>query len=117
MTNLNYSNITMANVTNPIIIDYTYSGNSGSFTSDVPSVNQMVIDHLTVTGASNAGSLVGLTNSTSSISNLTLSNINITAQTGLVIANASNVTMSNYTIHVSSGAQIIDSNIVGKTGF
>lgn len=116
MSNLKYSNITMSNVGNPIIIDYTYTGNTGTYTSDVPSVNNMTIDHLTVTGAQNAGSLIGLTTS-NSINNLTLSNINITAQTGLVITNATNVTMSNWTINVASGNQIIDSNIVGKTGF
>ncbi len=117
INNLSYSNITMANVPNPIIIDYLYSSNTGTNLTDVPSVTNMIIDHLTVTGASNAGSLIGLANTTNSISNLTLTNLNISAQTGLVLSNASNVTMSNYVINVTSGNQVIATNTVGGSGY
>ena len=113
MSNLQYSNITMTNVTNPIVIDLNYNGTS-SYPGDIPSVNGFSINQLTVTGAANAGSLVGLTNSI--LQNITLSNINITAKTGLVLTNASGVTINNATINVSSGKSIIATNAQG-TGF
>ncbi|MFC4232825.1 glycoside hydrolase family 28 protein [Parasediminibacterium paludis] len=113
MQNLSYSGITMTNVTYPIIIDLNYNG-SAPYPADIPSVNGVTIDHLTVTGAKNAGSLVGLTNSI--LQNITLSNLNITAQTGLILTNGANINMSNYVINVASGKSIIATNATG-TGF
>ncbi|QKG52908.1 glycoside hydrolase family 28 protein [Hymenobacter sp. BRD67] len=113
--NVNYSNITMTGVTNPLVINMAYALNpNNSYPADIPSVNGMTIDHLTVTGAKNAGSLVGLT--TLPILNLTLSNLTISAQTGLVMQNATGVVMSNWVINVTSGKSIITQNVQG-TGF
>lgn len=113
--NLSYSQITMTNVTNPLIIDLAYSLNSNNgYASDIPSVSGLTIDQLSVTGAKNAGSLVGSTNSL--LQNLTLSNLQISAQTGLVLQNARNITMSAYRIQVSSGQSVIAQNATG-TGF
>lgn len=113
--NLSYSQITMTNVTNPLIIDLAYSLNSNNgYASDIPSVSGLTIGQLSVTGAKNAGSLVGLTNSL--LQNLTLSNLQISAQTGLVLQNARNITMSAYRIQVSSGQPVIAQNAMG-TGF
>lgn len=113
--NLSYSQITMTNVTNPLIIDLAYSlNNNNGYASDIPSVSGLTIDQLSVTGAKNAGSLVGLTNSL--LQNLTLSNLQISAQTGLVLQNARNITMSAYRIQVSSGQSVIAQNATG-TGF
>lgn len=111
MQNLSYSDITMTNVTNPIIITFSYNGNA-SYPTDIPSVNGIKIDHLTVTGSKNAGSLVGLINSM--LQNITLSNINISAQTGLVLTNGTNIIMSNYVINVKSGKSIIATNVTGS---
>jgi len=113
MQNLQYSNITMTNVANPIIIDLNYNGTS-SYPGDNPSVNGFSINQLTATGCSNAGSLVGLSNSI--LQNINLSNLNITAKTGLILTNASGVTISNSVINVSSGKSIIATNATG-TGF
>lgn len=113
MQNLHYTGITMTNVTNPLIIDLNYNGSAPNPT-DIPSVSGVYIDHLTVTGSRNAGSLVGLT--TSMLQNISLTNMNISAQTGLVLTNGANITMSNYTITVISGKTIIATNATG-TGF
>jgi polygalacturonase len=113
MQNLSYSGITMTNVTNPIVIDLNYNG-SAPYPVDIPSVNGVTIDHLTVTGAKNAGSLVGLTNSM--LQNITLRNLNITAQTGLILTNGANINMSNYVINVATDKSIIATNATG-TGF
>ncbi len=113
MQNLHYTGITMTNVTNPLIIDLNYNG-SAPYPTDIPSVNGVYIDHLTVTGSKNAGSLVGLTNSM--LQNISLTNMNISAQTGLVLTNGANITMSNYNITVVTGKSIIATNATG-TGF
>jgi polygalacturonase len=114
LQNLYYSNITMKNVTNPIVINLAYS-TSTTDPTDIPAVNGFYINNLTITGASNAGSMVGLTNSI--LQNINLSNITISAKTGLVITDASGVTLSNYKITVTSGNQIIATNVTGNRGF
>jgi polygalacturonase len=119
MTNLTYSNITMQNVTNPIVINLAYSA-AGYPASYIPMVNGFTITNLTSTGtSSNAGSLIGLSNSI--LQGITLSNVNITASTGMVISNANNVTISNSTINgvvVAPGtSNIIATNVTGRTGF
>jgi len=113
MQNLHYSNITMTNVTNPLVINLAYSTDN-TYPSDIPAVSGMYIDQLTVTGSKNAGSLVGLSNSL--LNNINITNTNITAQTGLVLTNAIAVTLSNCTINVSSGKSVIATNAQG-TGF
>ena len=71
----------------------------------------MFIDQLAVTGARNAGKLIGLSNSM--LQHISLTNMNISAQTGLVLTNAANITMSNYVINVTGGAYIISTNAIG----
>lgn len=113
--NLTYRQITMTDVENPLIIDLAYSLNSNNgFPNDIPAVSDLTIDQLMATGAKNAGSLAGLTNSL--LQNLTLSNLQISAQTGLLLQNARNVTMSSYRIQVGSGQSVITQNTTG-TGF
>jgi polygalacturonase len=114
MQNLYYTNITMSKVTNPIVVDLAYS-TSTTYPTDIPAVNGFYINNLTVTGASNAGSMIGLSNSL--LQNINFSNINITAKTGLVITDASGVTLSNWKINVTSGNQIISTNVTGNKGF
>lgn len=71
----------------------------------------MFIDHLAVTGARNAGKLMGLFNST--LQHISLTNMNVSAQTGLVLTNAANITMSNYVINVTGDTSIIAINAIG----
>ncbi|MBO2031336.1 glycoside hydrolase family 28 protein [Siccationidurans ginsengisoli] len=113
--NVSYSHITMTNVKNPLVINMAYALNpNNTYPTDIPSVVGMTVDHLTVTGAKNAGSLVGLT--TLPIQNLTLSNLTISAETGLVIQNATGVVLSNWVINVASGKPVSTQNVQG-TGF
>jgi len=114
MQNLYYTNITMKNVTNPIVVDLNYS-TSTTYPTDIPAVNGLYINNLTVTGAANAGSMIGLSNSL--LQNINFSNITITAKTGLVLTDISGMTMSNWKITVSSGSQIISTNVTGNKGF
>jgi len=118
MTNLKYSNITMTNVANPLVIDLTYSAATAPATY-VPLVNGFTIDNLTVTGSSNAGSLIGLPNSL--LENITLNNINISGNSPLVITNAQNVSITNAIINgvnVTPGSNNISAtNVTGTTGF
>jgi polygalacturonase len=114
LQNLYYTNITMTNVTNPIVVDLNYS-TSTQYPTDIPAVNGFYINNLTATGSSNAGSMVGLTNSL--LQNINFSNINISAKTGLAITDASGVTLSNWKITVTSGKQIISTNVTGNKGF
>lgn len=113
MQNLHYSNITMVNVTNPLVIDLAYNLNPNtSFPTDVPAVNGLYIDKLTVTGSKNAGSLVGLSNSI--LQNINLSNVNISAQAGMVVTNATAFNLSNWMVSVSSGKALITTNVTGS---
>ena len=112
--NVKYSNIKMTNVENPIVINMAYSSKTGSYPTDTPSVNGFVIDSLVATGASGpAGSLVGL--SGAYLKNITLSNVNISAKTGLVLTDATGVTLCNVVITPSSGADIIATNVTYNT--
>jgi len=118
MTNLKYSNITMTNVTNPLVIDLTYSPPTAP-AAYVPLVNGFTIDNLTIIGSSNAGSLIGLSNSI--LQNITLNNINISANSPLVITNANNVSITDAIINgvsVTQGSSNISAtNVTGRTGF
>ena len=113
--NLAYSQITMTDVTNPLIIDLAYALNANNnYPTDIPAVGNITISQLTATGAKSAGSMVGLTNSL--IQNLTLSSVQISAQTGLVLQNARNVTMNNWSVQAAKGQSLITQNVTG-TGF
>ncbi len=118
MSNLNYTNITMTNVQNPLVLNFLYSSNSGNNPTDVPSLTGLTIDHLTSTNTapnSNCGDMEGLT-TTATVSNVTLSNLNMSAQTGLIISNITNVNLTNCVFNVATGKQIIATNCTG-TGF
>ena len=116
--NLYYSNITMSKVTNPIVIDMNYS-TSTTYPTDIPSVNGLYINNLTVTGASNAGTIAGITNGL--VQNVVFSNVNITATTGkMTISNAAGVTLTNCIINkaaAKSGTNVILTNVTGTRGF
>ncbi len=116
--NLYYSNITMSKVTNPIVVDMNYS-TSTTYPTDIPSVNGLYINNLSVTGASNAGTFNGITNGL--IQNVVLSNVNITASTGkMTFTNAAGITMTNCIINkaaAKAGTNVILTNVTGTRGF
>jgi polygalacturonase len=116
MTNLSYSNITMQNVTNPLVINLAYSAPTIPVTY-IPIVSGFTINNLTITGSANAGSLVGLSNSI--LQNITLSNINITASSPLIITDANNVTITGsingVTLAPGMSSSVIDTTNITKT--
>ncbi|HWK05056.1 MAG TPA: glycosyl hydrolase family 28 protein [Puia sp.] len=115
ITGLSYTNTTMTNVTNPLIITFTYSQNGNvPNQTDTPSVNGFTITNLTATGSKNAGSLIGLSNSL--LQNIALTNVTIQAKTGMTLENAAGVNFQNVNIAVQSGAKITTRNVTG-TGF
>ena len=76
--NLYYSDITMTKVTNPIVIDMAYK-TSGNYIVDTPTVKGLYINNLTVTGASNAGTIAGITGSPTTnglVNNVVFNNCN-----------------------------------------
>lgn len=113
--NVSYSDITMEDVKNPILITFAYKDNkTENITTDIPSVNGFFINNLTVVGSKNAGKIIGLPESF--LKNIKLSNVKIQAGTGMVIENATEVDFSNVEIKVEKGNTIITTNVKG-TGF
>jgi polygalacturonase len=126
MTNLSYSNITMQNVENPIVVTMDYSGD-GTGTSLIPTVNGLTINNLTVTGSANAGTLFGIANGVSTLQNITLSKVNISTVTNtppnstIQIGYANNVIISNSIVNgvaVAPGSgSITATSVTGNIGF
>jgi polygalacturonase len=120
--NLYYSNITMTGVTNPIVIDMDYSGDVGSYATDIPSVNGLYINNLTSTGSSNDGTITGTSGSL--VQNINFSNVSLTTKSGgaanITIAYAAGVKFSNVVINgsaASNGGNVITTNVTGTSGF
>ncbi|MHC1704212.1 MAG: glycoside hydrolase family 28 protein [Tenuifilaceae bacterium] len=113
--NVSYSNITMEDVKNPIVITFAYTAKKDeAITTDIPSVNGFFIKNLTVKGSKNAGKIIGLPESL--LQNIELSDVNIQAQTGMILENAKGVKFNNVKIQVVKGKEITTTNVEG-TGF
>jgi polygalacturonase len=109
-----YAHLTMAGVSTPISILAYYPSvpadgdPAQAVTSTTPYYHDITITKVTATAATTAGQIVGLPER--AISALTLSSVNITASTGVMVRNAT-VTTSSATIRPSSGsAWILQSN-------
>lgn len=110
--NVSYSDITMEDVTNPIVITFAYTAKKDEvITTDIPSVNGFTINNLTAKGSKNAGKIIGLPESY--LQNLKLTNVSIKAKTGLVIENAKGVEFKNVNIQVEKGNAITKNNVEG----
>jgi polygalacturonase len=118
--NLNYSDLTMTNVPNPIFITSYYanggannpnppsSAPAGTVDSTTPVWENINISNLTSTdsaSSSNAGTIFGLPYEY--VQNLTFNDVNISAQTGMQIDYA-NVDFANSTITPASGPQFVN---------
>ena len=120
--NLYYSDITMTKVTNPIVIDMAYP-TSGSIASDTPSVKGLYINNLTVTGASNSGSIAGISGVTTNglVNNVVFNNVNITSTSGkMTISNAVGVAFNNVILNknpAKSGTNVTVTNVTNTSGF
>ncbi len=102
VSNVRYTDITMKNVGNAIMLYSDYvDGNRPDFKGDatkVPSFHDVLIDHVTVESARNAGRIVGLPESR--ITNIELRDVHITAEKALEIKDADEPTRENVTVTI-----------------
>jgi polygalacturonase len=88
--NVRYTDIRMKNVRDALVLDLEYvDNNRPDFKGDptkIPSINNIEIDHVTIESALHAGRIVGLPESP--ITGITLSDVQITAESDLIVKNA-----------------------------
>jgi polygalacturonase len=88
--NVRYVDIQMKDVTNAILLDLTYTdSNRPNFKGDpakVPSIHNILFDHVKIENAKNAGKIIGLPDSR--ITNITLRDDEIVAQKKFVVQDA-----------------------------
>ena len=103
--NIRYTDIQMKNVANAIVLDLNYTDNNRpDFKGEagrIPSIHDILIDHVTVENSKNAGRIVGLPESR--ITGLTLRDVRITAETDLVVKDADPPTYQNVSQTISLG--------------
>lgn len=110
--NVSYTDITMEDVKNPILITFEYKDNkSDAITTDIPSVNGFYIKNLNIKGSKNAGKIIGL--SESLLQNIKLTNVTIQAKSGMIIENARGVEFKDVNIQVEKGDSITKNNVLG----
>ena len=103
-----YRDITMENVETPIQISEYYTGKVANdpgqpLNEHTPRFHDITIENLTATGAKTAMAIDGLPESP--IKNLVLSNIQISAQRGMVVSNA-RITEKNVVIAAANGTPL-----------
>ena len=107
---ITYKNLTMTNVGYPILFSEYYpdvpdqNDPPQQITSTTPYYHDITVEGLTATNCRYGGIIIGLPETP--MTNIYLSNVNISANTGLRIRNAA-VDTSNIGIHVNSGPPII----------
>ncbi len=103
--NIRYSDITMKNVGNAIVLDLQYvDNNRPNFKGDprkVPSIQNVVIENVTVESAKNAGKLVGLWDSP--FKNTLIRNVHILASNDFIMKDAGGIVMENVTTKIQKG--------------
>ncbi|PTY07578.1 hypothetical protein DB347_04905 [Opitutaceae bacterium EW11] len=103
--NVRYTNIRMKAVANAIILDLNYvDNNRPDFKGDptkIPSIQGILIDHVVAENGKNAGRIVGLPQS--QIRDVTLENVEITAEKDLVIKDAEGLKFVNVTRTIKPG--------------
>ncbi|HVT90515.1 MAG TPA: glycoside hydrolase family 28 protein [Tepidisphaeraceae bacterium] len=92
--NIRFTDITMNNVANAIVLDLLYvDNNRPNFVGDptkVPSIHNVLIDHVNIRSAKSAGKFVGLPDS--HITDITLRDVQINADKDFVIKDADKIT-------------------------
>jgi len=123
LKNCTYENLTMTGVRNPIyIIDFYPERNAPQdpatekpepVTDRTPFNQNITIRNLTVTDSPNAGTIRGLPEAP--ITGVTLSNVNISAKTGMKIYHAKDVRFTGSKITVESGKPLLtfDAQVAG----
>jgi polygalacturonase len=103
--NVRYTDITMKNVTNAIVLQLDYvDNNRPNFTGDptkIPAIHNILLDHLTIEGSRNAGIIHGIPESP--IKNITLRDITITAEKDFNVRDADNPTFERVTKTIKPG--------------
>ena len=88
--NIRYTDITMKDVDNAIVLQLDYvDNNRPDFKGDpakIPSIRNILIDHVRIVNSRNAGKIIGIPDSP--ITNLTLSDVEISAARDFVIKDA-----------------------------
>ena len=103
--NVRYTDITMKNVANAIILQLDYvDNNRPDFKGDptkIPAIKNIWLDHLTIEGSRNAGVIHGLPDSP--ITNITLSDITLTAEKDFDLKDATAPTFERVTRTIKPG--------------
>ncbi len=105
-----YTGITMTNVKHPILITGYYptipaSDTPQPVTNTTPYYHDITINNLTATGASDAGTIVGVPEKP--LTAIKLNAVKISAKTGVIVRNATVTVTGGTTITVSSGSAYI----------
>ncbi len=119
-----FENLTMTGIKkSPIsIVDYYPESNAPKDPADekavpvtdyTPQNRDIIIRNVTVKNCPNAGTIIGLPEAP--IDGLTFSNVNLSAETGMILYHAKNVRFENSTINVQKGASVIpfDAEVTG----
>ncbi len=104
--NIRYTDIQMKDVENAIVLDLNYTDNNRpNFKGEsgkIPSIRNILIDHVTINHALHAGKIVGLPES--KISDVVLRDVEIGAAQDLEIKDAEHLTFERVTKHIESQA-------------
>jgi polygalacturonase len=103
--NVRYTDIQMKNVVNAIVLDLNYSDNNRpDFKGDptrIPSIRNVLIDHVTIENSKNAGKIVGLPERW--ITGVTLRDVTISAEHDLVVKDADKPVFERVTLQIKAG--------------
>lgn len=105
---IRYTEITMKDVANPITLQLNYvDNNRPDFKGDpakIPEIRDILIDHVTATGARNAGKIIGLPDRP--IRGVTLEDVTIVAETDLVVEDAEPPVFTRVTRTIKPGVAL-----------
>jgi polygalacturonase len=103
--NARYTDITMKNVTNAIVLQLDYvDNNRPDFSGDptkIPAIRNILLDHITIEGSRNAGIIHGLPDSP--ITNITLQDVTLTAEKDFDIKDAEKPVFERVTRTIKPG--------------
>jgi len=107
--NFSFSNITMDNVTNPIVIDMYYSGGhtrqEQPVTPTTPFLKNVQISNVTIKNSRNAGRILGLPEAPAT--GIVLSHVTIDAMTGMTVQDVKGCVFDDVKINVERGEPIM----------
>ena len=112
--NVRYTDIWMKNVTNAIVLQLDYvDNNRPDFKGEpgkIPAIRNILIDNVMIENSTNAGKIIGLPESP--VKNITLRNVQLTAEKDFVIKDAEAPVFDNVTLKIQKGVAPAQSQIV-----